>query len=90
MGFLRICDSLRFSAISPRSLSILHSMPASSQASRHAASSCVFSSVSQPPLGRTQPLRLEDWMRRTWVRSEESGTTPATRRSPPGPYLLGM
>jgi len=57
-------------------------MPASSQASRLAASEAEASSVSQPPLGRTHAVRREDWMSRTERLSGERGTTPATRRSP--------
>lgn len=76
----------RRSGICPRSFCTLHMTPASSHASRHAASWAVFSSVSQPPLGITQPLRRVDWINKTFCLSAERGTTPATSRSPFGPY----
>ena len=80
--------SFRFSSTWPRSQDILTTIPASSHASRRAASSTVSSSSSQPPLGRTQDLRLVDEMRRTCRLSAVSGTRPATKRSPLSPYPI--
>jgi hypothetical protein len=76
----------RLSTMEAMSLTFLQVMPASSHASRCAAADAVASSFSQPPFGRTQPLRREDSIRRTLDLSALRGTRPATSLSPLVPY----